>query len=216
MRRSRGVLALASLALAGAFALSGCVSLRYTNSIFDTGRTLDAGKNQVGIRGLVYPGLLPVSAYLKHGFPGGWQVTAAYGIHGLSHSSSSSTSSGAMQGPELAVTKQFLKIGEFFYLGASGGADIDITPQFTAMLYAGLDAGLYPTKWLSLYAQAKTAYILSGSPGILLAAGLEVGAPFTVKLAGFYTPVPIAQGTASSSGQIFVPVGVMASLGYRF
>ena len=218
MTRTRNVLLLVFAGAALAFGLSGCVSFRYSNSLFNTGRVLDPGKSRIGVRTQVYPALFPGEAYYQRGFPGGWQVTAGYGIHGIEDTSTSTGGSSTLQGPELTVTKTLVNARDIFYLGATGGADIDLTPKVGALLYAGLDAGVYPFKWLTIYAQAKGAYLVGGIPGMLLALGAGIDGPFTLKVAGYYTPLPITSNpnSTTTSPEVFWPFGIAAEAGIRF
>lgn len=202
------------VALGFVLLLSGCsTTIRTTTDMFQTGRPLASGKTEIGARSDVYP-LLPLTAYVEHGFNSGFQLDAGYGLHGVIISGGSGGND-VLSGPEVYLTKEILNLSDILYLSATAGAELNFTPSFDAMLHAGIDAGVYPVRWLSIFADVRGLYLVGGIPGMELSAGVGIDGPFTLKIAGFYTPVPVLKTTASS-GDVLWPAGVSMEMGFTF
>lgn len=214
MKRVRLVLGV--VAVAASLLLAGCsTTIRTTSDMFQTGRSLATGKSEVGVRGTAYP-FMPFTAYFDHGFGDGFQLDVGYGLHGIILSSNKGT---PIQGPEVYLTKDLFNLSDVLYFSGTVGSELNFLPSFDAVVHAGVNIGLYPVKWLTLYTNVRGMYIVGGIPGMILSAGIGIDGPFTLKIAGFYSPIPVLKttsGGSTASGDVLWPYGASIDFGVKF
>ena len=197
--------------------LAGCgTTIATTTDMFQTGRPLSAGQTRVGLRSPVYPPV-PLTAHVERGLGDGFALDVGYGVHGIAPTGNNS--SAALHGPEVYLTKQLLDLADILYLSGTGGIEVDVAPRLDAMVHAGVDLGLYPTKWLVLFGNVRGLYILGGKPGLMVSGGLGIDSPFTLKVAAYVTPIAVTRLPAhsgSSNPELLWPYGLAVDIGVRF
>lgn len=218
MKRLRVGLLLVGIAIA--VLATGCgTTIRATTATMGTGRTLDADQQTVTARSSAYPfPLLISSVSYRKGLPKGWEVSGGYGIHGflVEEAGDTDDSDDLAHGPEIFVTKELVDTGGVFHLAATAGAELDIVPRFTPTTHLGIDMGVYPLKPLAIFGGVRGVYILGGTPGMLVHAGVGFDAAIQAKLSFYATPVEIAAINSSGGTEIFWPVGAVLEAGFRF
>ena len=192
-RRAGGTRALRALTLLAAVlvAASGCATVRTTSRAFDTGKVLEPGQTRFTTDSVMFlwvpmPGQIAVS----RGFAGGWEATAGWGVHGfVGDRQDDDESNDTLQGPELYVTKRLLSVQEWLQVSATVGSDINVYPQFDALLQARLTAGWHPVDWFTIYANGGAAYVTASNQlAPILGLGLGFDGRFVLKLGAYITP----------------------------
>lgn len=162
---------------------------------------------------MVYPPF-PSSVYYERGLPAGFGLSLGYGIHGIElNGSDADDTDDTNHGPEVYVTKELYSAGDLFYVGAIAGADLNIVPRFDAFVQAGASASLYPVDWFYLSGSVRGGYLVGGTAGALLALGLGIDAPISVRLAG-YVITPEIQSQALNA--VYWPFGIQLDVSGKF
>lgn len=172
-------------------AMVGCgTTIRSSSDAFRSGRVLDPGEYRVATEtsnlGYVPYPLIHYSA--ARGFPGGWELEAGGGFHGILIDNSSDNSDDMLLGPELFVTKNLVAEADRFYASLTAGLEVDVTPYTAWTGHGGINLGFYPARALALYGQVKAVTISGGIPIPIVGLGLGVDGPFVFKLGAYLAP----------------------------
>ncbi|MFW5729164.1 MAG: hypothetical protein ACOCYG_05820 [Spirochaetota bacterium] len=209
MRRVVAVLAMAALVL------TGCGTIRTTSRAFDTGKVLEPGQTRVTSDSVMFLWLpVPGQVAVSRGFNGGWEATAGWGVHGfVADNEDQDDADDSLQGPELYITKRLLSVQEWLQVSATVGSDINIYPQFDALLQARLTAGWHPTDWFTLYANGGAAYVTASEQvAPIVGLGLGFDGRFVLKLGAYITP---DQSEPSNGADVLWPWYYGLQLGFK-
>lgn len=144
-------------------------------------------------------------------------MAGGYGLHGITvDSADSEEEDDTLHGPELFVSKELVNANTFFYLSATTGAELDISPRFSPTTHLGVDMGIYPLGLLTVFGGVRGVYILGGKPGLLSHAGLGLDGPFQAKLSFYITPLEVAAINSTGGAELFWPVMAIIEVGARF
>ncbi len=183
---------LAMLAVAaGTLLLGSCGTIRTSSRAFDTGEVLEPGQTRFTTDSVMFLWVpVPGQAAVSRGFEGGWEATAGWGVHGfVGDQQDGDDSSDSLQGPELYVTKRLLSVQEWLQVSATVGSDINVYPQFDALLQARLTAGWHPVDWFTIYANGGAAYVTASNQlAPIVGLGLGFDGRFVLKLGAYITP----------------------------
>lgn len=207
---------LAAVLLAALLLLGSCATYRTTSRAFDTGQVLEPGQTRVStdsVMMLFVP--LPGQIAVSRGFEGGWQGTLGWGAHGfiVDNEESDNDADDTLQGPEVYVTKSLFNANDSFQISATAGSDINVVPEFDALIQARLNLGWHPWDWFTIYANGGAAYVTASNQfAPIVGLGLGFDGRFVFKIGAYVSP---EQTESQRSADYLLPWYYGLQLGWK-